>query len=147
MTLHEGLLVLHILGAAGWIGGGLFGWFSQVQLARNASSSGRALHTLAERADRFFGPVVGLTLLTGIALVWTQDAWGWSDTFVLMGIGAIVFSALFQPLVSSKDQERLLAAVERGQAGAEIKASNRTAAIEMTVLLVVLWAMVAKLGA
>jgi len=145
--MREFLLVLHILGAAGWIGGGLYGWFTYGSLARN-DDSGRALHTLSESGGRFFGPIVITTLLSGIALVWTQDAWGWSDTFVLFGIGAFVFSAAFQPLVSAKNEKRLFEAIENGEdAGPELQSSNRSFAIEMTVLLVVLWAMVVKLGA
>jgi uncharacterized membrane protein len=146
--MREGLLFLHIIGAAGWIGGGLHGWFSQTQLARNASTSGRALQTLTAAADRYFGPVATLTLLSGIALVWTQDAWSWNDTFVLVGIGVFVFSAAFQPLVASKTEKRLLEAVEAGS-GIEpaMKATHRVFAVDIAVVLVALWAMVAKLGA
>lgn len=121
--MREGLLFLHIIGAAGWIGGGLHGWFSQTQLARNASTSGRALQTLTA-------------------------AWSWNDTFVLVGIGVFVFSAAFQPLVASKTEKRLLEAVEAGS-GIEraMKATHRVFAVDIAVVLVALWAMVAKLGA
>jgi hypothetical protein len=146
--MRDGLLYLHIIGAAGWIGGGLYGWFSSVQLARTAETSGGALATLGKAADRYFGPVAGVTLLTGIALVWTQDAWSWNDTFVLIGIGVFVFSAAYQPLVASKTQDRLLAAVESGEGvDSAISATNRTAAVDLAVVLVALWAMVVKLGA
>lgn len=146
--MRELSLALHILGAAGWIGGGLYGRVTYSSLARNSASSGRALHTLSEKADRFFGPVAVITLVTGVALVWTQDPWGWTDTFVLFGFGAFVFSGVFQPLVSSENEKRLLGAIERGEdAAAELRSSNRSFAIETAVLLVVLWPMVAKLGA
>lgn len=146
--MREFLLVLHILGAAGWVGGGLYGWFAYTQLATNASTSGSALRTLAERADRFFGPIAVTTLVTGIALVWTQDAWSWTDTFVLIGIGVFVFSAGFQPLVASKNEKRLLAVVdEGGDVGPALRSSHRGFAIEMAVLVVAVWAMVTRLGA
>lgn len=146
--MREFLLVLHILGAAGWIGGGLFGWFAYTQLATNASTTGNALQTLAGKADRYFGPVAVTTLVTGIALVWTQDAWGWTDTFVLIGIGVFLFSAVFNPLVASKNEKRLLAAVdEGGDVGPALRASHRGFAIEMAVLVVAVWAMVSRLGA
>jgi len=146
--MRNWLLFFHIVGAAGWIGGGLHGWFSYTQLARNSSTSGKALLTLAGAADRYFGPVAGLTLLTGIALVWTQDPWRWNDTFVLIGIGVFVFSAIFQPLVGSKAEKTLLDAVDSGaDIGPAMRTSHRVFAIDLAVVLVALWAMVVKLGA
>jgi hypothetical protein len=92
--------------------------------------------------------VATLTLLSGIALVWTQDAWTWTDTFVLIGMGVFVFSAAFQPLVASKTEKRLLAAVEEGSdVDPAVKASHRVFAIDLAVVLVALWSMVVKLGA
>ena len=141
-------MILHILGAAGWIGGGLYSWFASNQLARNSGPNGNAARLIAGSADRYFGPVAVVTLLTGIALVWTQEAWGWSDAFVLIGIGVFVFSAAWQPLVASKAQERLLAAIDSGDgAGPALGAANRVALVDVGVLLVALWAMVVKLGA
>lgn len=61
--------IRHILGAAGWIGGGLSSWYTSNQLARNASSTGKAARLIPDGADRYFGPVAVVTLLTGIALV------------------------------------------------------------------------------
>lgn len=146
--MGEWLLFFHILGAAGWIGGGLYGWFSHTQIARASGPGGQALVTLTKTADRYFGPVAIVTLLTGIGLVWSQDPWAWNDTFVLVGIGVFVFSAVWQPLVASKTETRLVAAVTSGgDASAEIRASHRVVAVDVTVLLVALWSMVVKLGA
>jgi hypothetical protein len=145
--MRDGLLFLHILGAAGWIGGGLHGWYTHTKIARNGSTTGRALEILTAAAGRYFGPVAALTLLSGIALVWTEDAWTWTDTFVLIGLGVFVFSGIFQPL-ASKTEKRLLAAVEDGSdVGPALRASHRVYAIDLAVVLVALWAMVAKLGA
>lgn len=140
-------MFFHILGAAGWIGGGLHTWFSYTGLARDPAGSGQALANLTKTADRYFGPVALLTLLTGIALVWSQDPWAWNDTFVLIGIGVFVFSAVWQPLVSSKVEARLLAkTVEGADASAEIKGFHRSTAVDVLVVLVALWAMVTKFG-
>jgi hypothetical protein len=146
--MRDWLLIFHILGAAGWIGGGLYSWYSSNQLARNASSTGSAARLIADGADRYFGPVALLTLLTGIALVWTQAAWGWNDVFVLIGIGVFVFSAVWQPLVSAKAEARLLSAMESGTGITEATGAwNRVALVDVGVVLVALWAMVVKLGA
>ena len=145
--MREWLLFFHILGAAAWIGGGLYGWFSYAQIAKDSSRAGAALQTLAKSADRYFGPTAVLTLLTGIALVWTQDPWTWNDTFVLVGIGVFVFSAVWQPLVASKAEGRLLAAVESGgDVPGAMRVASRSMAVEVAVVLVALWAMVVKLG-
>lgn len=146
--MRDWLLFFHILGAAGWIGGGLYGWFTTTQIVKSGSTSGRALATLAGTADRYFGPVALLTLLTGIALVWTQDPWGWNDAFVLIGIGVFVFSAIYQPLVSSKSEKQLLDAIESGSdTSAAMRTTHRVLAVDLAVVLVALWAMVVKLGA
>lgn len=141
-------MILHIVAAAGWIGGGLFSWYVVNQLARNASSTGSAARLIAGGAGRYFGTVAGITLLTGIALVWTQDAWGWTDAFVLIGAGAFVLSGVWQPLVASKAEERLLIAMESGDGvGSATGAFNWVTSVDVGILLVALWAMVVKLGA
>lgn len=146
--MRDWLLIFHILGAAGWIGGGLYTWYASNQLARNSDTAGNAARILAGGADRYFAPVAVVTLLTGLALVWTQEAWGWTDTFVLIGIGVFVVSGVWQPLVASKAEERYLVAMESGEGISEATgALNRAALVDLGILLVALWAMVVKLGA
>ena len=138
--MRDWLLILHILGAAAWIGGGLYAWFAYTQIAKDWTRSGGALQTLAKGADRYFGPTAVLTLLTGIALVWTQDPWTWNDTFVLVGIGVFIFSAVWQPLVASKTETRLLEAVETGaDVPAAMRVASRSMAVDVAVVLVALW--------
>lgn len=145
--MRDGLLFLHIIGAAGWIGGGLYAWYTQNKIARDSAAARPTLPLLTKASGAYFGAVSGLTLLSGIALVWTQDPWAWNDTFVLIGIGVFIFSAVWQPLVSQKVGGRLLTAVEEGRdPSAELTAGNRTTVLEVLVLLVALWAMIAKLG-
>lgn len=146
--MRNWLLILHILAAAAWIGGGLFSWYAFTQLTSAGSSSGSSVQILADKADRYFGPSAGLTLLTGLALVLFTEPWGWSDAFVLVGIAVFVFSAVWQPLVSSKVQSRLLAAIDDGgDVRPAMGAFHRVTVVDMGVLLVALWAMVIKLGA
>ncbi len=145
--MDEGLLILHILSAAAWIGGGLYSWFSFTQLAKAGSEAGDSVPRLAETADRYFGPAAGLTLLSGIALVVFVDPWGWTDTFVLVGLGVFLFSAIWQPLVASKAQARLLGSIRgEGDSRAAIAGLHRTTAVDVAILVVAVWAMVTKLG-
>lgn len=141
------LLIGHILSAAAWIGGGLFSWFATIQLTRAGGEAGHAVRRISEKADRYFGAAAGLTLLTGLSLVLFTDPWGWTDAFVLVGIGVFLFSAAWQPLVASKVDERLLTAIdEGGDTSAALSAFNRVAVVDIGILLIALWAMVVKLG-
>jgi uncharacterized membrane protein len=145
--MQEWLLVFHILGAAAWIGGGLYGWYSYAQLARAEGGSGTSLTTLIKTGNRYFGPASGLTLLTGVGLVLNSDAWGWTDAFVLIGLGVFVFSAIWQPLVASKAQAKLLeASAGEGSIGEAMGRFQRVSLVDLGILLVALWAMVMKWG-
>ena len=142
------LLFLHVLGAAGWIGGGLYTFFIVPRLARKGQEASGTLHEIAGSADRFFGPVAGLVLLTGIGLVFESEAYGWSHAFVWVGIGVFVLSAIWQPLVGSKVEERLLGAVSGAgpDVGSAVSTWRKTAMFDVVIVLVALWAMVVKLG-
>lgn len=145
--MRDGLLILHILAAAAWIGGGLYSWYSFTQLARAGADSGDSVPRLAKTAGRYFGPAAGLTLLSGIALVALVDPWNWTDTFVLVGLGVFVFSAIWQPLVGNKVQERLLGSIGgEGDTSAALSGFHRSSAVDIAVLIVTVWAMVTKLG-
>jgi len=145
--MRDGLLFLHILSAATWIGGGIFGTWAFGRIA-NTEGGGPALRAVAEKAGSYFGPSAGLTLLTGIVLVLTGDAWNWGDGFVIIGLSAFAFSAAFQPLVASKTEERLLDAADKGEdMRPAVGAFSRASLIEMAVLLFALYAMIAKFGA
>jgi len=146
--MNDALLFLHILGAAGWIGGGLYAYFIVPRLAKQGQESSGTLAVITGSADKYFGPVAGLVLFSGIGLVLESDAYGWSEPFIWVGIGVFVLSAIWQPLVASKVEERLLRAVAGagGEVGAAISASRRTGLFDIAIVLVALWAMVVKLG-
>lgn len=147
--MRNGLLFLHVLSAAAWIGGGLFAVWIYPRIAKSGvSGAGTALKAVAEKAGSFFGPAAGLTLLTGIILVLTRDEWGWGDTFVIVGLAVWVFSALFQALVSGKIEERMLdaAAAESGEMATALRGFYSSAAVEITALVVALYVMIAKVG-
>jgi hypothetical protein len=145
--IRDGLLTLHILSAAAWIGGGLYSWYAFSHLTRAGGEAGASVPLLARTADRYFGPAAGLTLLTGILLVLAVDPWGWTDAFVLVGLGVFLFSAIWQPLVANKVQARLLGALAgEGDTGQALSAFHRSAAVDVAILVVAVWAMVSKLG-
>jgi hypothetical protein len=112
------------------------------------SSNGRAIEIMVDKAGIFFGIMFALVVGGGVGLVITQDQWGWGDTFVWVGIGAVVLSGVWQGLFANKADARLLEAVKSDSpARLEIlRAWRRTAWVDVAILLVALWAMVTKLN-
>ncbi len=147
--MDDALLIIHIFGAAGWIGGGLYVYFIYPRLAAKGGEGAPAVAEINATGDKFFGVVAGLVLLSGIGLVLTSDAYGWSDAFVWVGIGVFVASGVWQGLVASKVDERLVAAVsgDSGDLKSEISAWRRVGFFDVAIVLIALWAMVTKVGA
>ena len=143
------LLFLHILGAAGWLGGGLYGFQTFTQVARiGPPAGGDSLKELEKRGRVYFGVTSGLVFLSGVALVLTSDAFGWTDGFVLIGLGAFILSGVVQSLVGKKANERLTEAATTGS-GIEpaVRSWQFASAWDLAILFVVVWAMVTKIGA
>lgn len=147
--MRNGLLFLHIIGAAGWLGGGLYAAYTYSTLAKaEPAAAGPALGRLKKVEDRYFGPVSGLVLLSGIGLVLTSDAFGWGDTFVLIGLGAFLVSGLLNGTLFKNATDRLVEASSTGSGVTEaLRFWQRGVVVDVVILLVVIWAMVSKLGA
>ena len=146
-AMEDVLLFVHVFGAAGWIGGGLFGVYSTRRLARvGGEGNGRALELIFERASAYFCTMFVLVVGAGVGLVVLQDEWGWDDAFVWVGIIAIVFSGVWQGLVASKKDTRLLEAVKTDSPNraSVFRSWQSTAWVDLAILLVALWAMVTK---
>jgi hypothetical protein len=103
---------------------------------------------IVEKAGIYFGVMFLLVVGAGVALAITQDQWGWGDTFVWVGIGAILLLGIWQGLYASKADSRLLDAVktESPDRVAVLASWRRTAWIDVAIILFAVWAMVAKLG-
>ncbi|HKX75127.1 MAG TPA: hypothetical protein VJR05_07040 [Acidimicrobiia bacterium] len=142
------LLLLHIVGAAGWIGAGIFAQYVYTRITRGApASAADSLAAIGQKASFYFGSVSGLVLLSGIALVLTSDAYGWTDTFVLIGIAAFVLSGIWQSLIGNRTDQRFLAAVKGDGTDPVIalKSWRRVSSVDLGILLVTVYAMIAKL--
>jgi len=146
--MRDGLLFLHIVGVAGWLGGAVYAFYTYSALATmEPAAAGPALQRLNKVEDRFFGPASGLVLLSGVGLVLTSEAFGWGDAFVLIGLGAFVISAIFGATVGKRNSERLVEATSTGsEVGDALKSWRRGTASDFVILAVVIWAMITKLG-
>lgn len=148
MDLRDVLLFFHILGAAGWIGGGAFGIFVMGRFAKaGGAQNGRALEFMLDRATPYGIVVFLLTVLGGVGLVVTQEQWGWDDTFVWFGIGAVIVEGTWEAVVARKKDEALIEALKKDLPNrlSVLKSWHRTAWVDVAILLVALWAMVTKL--
>ena len=145
--MRDVLVFFHILGAAAWIGGGLFAGIGYNRVLRSAGASA-SIPALDRASQRYFGPAAGLTLLSGVLLVFTEEEWTWGDGFVLIGLGVFAFSAIWQGLMGNRVDRRVAAAAEGGEdLDGAIAAFNRNLLINLGVLVFAVWAMVSKLGA
>ncbi len=146
--MRDGLLLLHIVGVAAWLGGGVYAFFMYPALARmEPAAAGQALQRLKTVEDKFFGPASGLVLLSGVGLVLTSEVFGWGDAFVLIGLGAFVIAAVIGATVGKRNGERLTEAANTGTGVTEALRTWRRGTIwDFLVLGVVIWAMITKLG-
>src|ERR1051325_10369797 len=142
---------LHVLGAMVWIGGLLA---VSVLNARVARTSDREAMTAAGNQSEFFGarvlgPAVGITAIAGVVLIGVS---GWIfPLWVVWGIVAMIFSAVLGATVIRRTGTQLLDAVRPsapGDAATRIPTLQRhlaqLGAINMIVLLSVVWVMVEK---
>jgi hypothetical protein len=148
--MRDGLLFLHILGVAGWLGGGLHGLVAYTAVASTAPEvAGPAMRALTRLDARYYGPSTLLVLLSGIGLVLTSDAYEWGDTFVIIGLVAFVIAAALGAALGKRSSDRLVEAVATegpGRADA-VRRWRRSTVLDFLVLLVTLWAMISKIGA
>jgi hypothetical protein len=148
--MNDLILILHILSAAAWLGGGLLSGFAAPRMARNgaAASLGWA-RVSAEAGSKYFNPAGILTVLTGIGLVLVGDLYEWSDTFVSIGLGVAIATALIGALAHRPGSSRIIAALESGdyeQAATEGKKAAIWGAVTTALLLVAVVVMVLKTG-
>jgi hypothetical protein len=148
--MNEFLLILHILSAAAWIGGGLFSGFVAPRMARSGGEAALGwARTAAEAGVKYFNPAGVLTVLTGAGLVVAGDLYDWSDTFVSVGLGVSVATALIALFAHRPGSARIIAALESGDYPAAASEGKKVAiwgAVTAGLLIVAVVVMVLKTG-
>src|SRR5688572_14506683 len=149
--MSELLLIIHILAAAAWIGGGLLNGFVAPRISRSGLE-GAALawaRVASQAGTHYFNPAGLLTALSGIGLVVVSDAYDWSDTFVSIGIAVVIAAGLIGALVHRPGGERIVTALESGDRAAAARDGKRAAiwgAVTIVLLIVAVVVMVLKTG-
>ena len=145
----ETLLIIHILAAAAWIGGGLLNLFIGPKMAQSGGETAlNWLRAIVEAAAKYFIPAGTLTLLSGIGLVLVDDAYDWSAPFVWIGI--VVLALGLVSAVLAPAAKRALAAAQAGdfpKLGVNARKAAVTARVIVLLLVLTEVVMVLRLGA
>ncbi len=152
MSLYEFLLFVHILMAVTWVGGDI----ALQVLAIRATSAKDPARTASLTADiewmglRVFMPASILLLIFGI---WTtsEGNWDFGQAWISIGFGAFLFSFFLGMAFLGPESGRIKQLMrERSYEDPEVQRRIGRimlfSRIELFVLLVAIWAMVAKPG-
>ncbi len=153
MSLYEFLKFVHVLMAVIWVGGGVL---IQV-LALRATGSKDAARTATFAGDaewvglRIFMPASVLLLVFGVWAA-SEGNWDFGKAWISIGFGAFLFSFLLGMLVLGPESGRIKKLVrangfEHPEVQRRLSRIYAFSRFELLVLLVAIWAMVAKPGA
>jgi uncharacterized membrane protein len=151
MSRFELLAMLHGLGVIAWVGGGLALVVLHAVALRANDYDGLATAVRQSRVlgATLYGPASLVTAATGIALVATEDAFDFTDLWILIGIGGVLLSIPLQVIVADQARSQYLALHgDSDNDRATLRASARTLtlvnAVDIALLLIVVWVMYAK---
>jgi len=143
-------LVLHILLAAAWIGGGLTLAFLAPKMQKSGVVAARAFYSGYEAMGKIYFNVAGVgVLITGVLLVLDSEIYDWEDTFVAVGIVAVILGAVLGMAGFGPLGRKIVAAYDRDDQGAIKTLTGRFGMfgiIDTLILLIALVAMVYKWG-
>lgn len=151
MTRYELFKLLHVVGALAWVGAGLGLLVLNRQLIRTRDYTGLLAVGRQSQAlgTRLFVPASLLTVAFGIALVATEPSYRFTDLWILIGFVGILLSGAIQVAITERSGKRFMAlAADHGTdhpgLGPAAQGITLGSALDVGVLVVVVWAMVAK---
>lgn len=149
--MHTVLLVIHIFSVIVWLGAGTGATYIGSRfIAEGGVVAAKWLRISESMGPRFYGPASGLTLLSGIALVFSSDVYRFGSLFVILGLAVWILLAIGNGAFLGKREKQALEAFERGddQAGQEtIRRLNGFITVEFLLLAVIVIAMIYRWGA
>ena len=153
MDSYELMKTFHVLAAVIWVGGAAAVQVLAIRTLR-ASEPGR-MAAFAKDGEwvgtRVFLPASVLLLALGIGMVIENEAWGFGDTWILIGLGGILFSILVGSLFLGPESGRIGNLIDAEGADSpevtrRLKRIFLISRIELVILLLVVADMVIKPG-
>ena len=151
MNRYEIFKFLHVLAAVVWVGAGVGLFLLSVRL--RASGDRSTLLALGRQSEALgkmlFMPAAMGTLLFGVLMVATEAHLSFLDLWILIGFGAVAASFVVGALMLQPADQKLTAlAAELGVDHADVDVQlgkvTRLSAIDIGILVIAVWAMVAK---
>lgn len=152
MDLYEFLKSLHVVTAVIWVGGAMTIHILAIRaLASNEVGRIRTFLVDVELlGKRVFTPASVVVLVLGIWMVADAEAWAFGDAWIILGLIAIVASALTGSLFLGPQSGKIAQALTGPSVSDEARARMRTllivSRIELVVLFLIVVDMVVKPG-
>lgn len=148
--MSETLLIIHILSAAAWLGGSFLLGFAGPRMGRaGGPAAGAWVGVVLEAIPKFFIPAALLTLLSGMAIVATEEQWDWGNPFVGIGMTVVVVAIAIALLNNAPGLRGMLQAAQAGDTAtlaAKARKVMRGGAAIAVLLVLTEIAMVLRLG-
>jgi putative copper export protein len=151
-TLHEWLLVLHILASMVWVGGLVTVTVQSIQVLRDREpeSLKRFISSLRVFGPRVFAPATVLVLGLGIWMVAESPEIAFGQGWVLLGLGlfgaALIIGAVFQSRAAIR-AERAVRSGDLDRAERELRRWSWGMRAILILLVIATWDMVFQPGA
>ena len=151
--MRDTLLTIHILAACIWLGANVVGFVvnPQINPAARVIASDHWHHTVVGFKRYLYMPAYLIVLITGVLLVTAVDGspYEMSDTFVLIGLIAILAGAVLGEFYIARQSRKVAAAYDaddkRTAASIEQKLAIASL-VDMAVIVVAMVAMVSTWG-
>lgn len=149
--MRDGLLWLHLVGVAAWLGGNLTQFMLMPRLERAGQQAAIAWHEGTGAMAKIYYSVAGTVVaVTGVLLVLRSDTYTFADAFVSVGFAVVIVGGIMGVAFFAPASRRAVEAHRSGDAGAVAAVGRRIrlgAVVDTSLILFAIWAMVAKLGA
>lgn len=149
LSYRDALLIFHIAGAGTWLGANVVQAVVPTAAARVGVEALAGWYRVTSvLAKRLYMPAATIILVTGVLLVLDSPVYGFASTFVTIGFGMILVSALLGVFVFAPGGESAAEAVESGDPGrirSAVASLGRWGMIDTLLLLLTITVMVLRL--
>ena len=137
------MLIIHILSATAWVGGGFLNAFLGPRMAKEGGPVTVAwIRTLIDAARKYFTTAGVLTLLSGIGIVMTDADHSFTEPFVMTGLMIVVITLGIAGAILIPAAKAALASAEAGDFAAAGASGRKAARAGQAITLLLVVAMI-----